>query len=265
MRLLGRAEDRDEPEPDHVAGILHACVLTAKAVHACSPRGYGRWTPADGVLWLHMISPRTGPMSGLQSGLPVTCPTSCSKYPTDLKTRRRHSTCNGLLVALRGVNMNPGQNPADIRVDPCVAGFRILVASRRRRSCSAGRGRPAKRQRPAERPATSCRIVSPARRPDRRLRRQSSDQSQSGKLRCRRRQFRVATPGTCTPRRQIANVRRSWRHNDALEKVHRYPAPWMPQDEIQQLREESGTDCAIRRGPRSGTRTSDFCTKNSRA
>lgn len=232
-------------EADASPGILHACVLNGKGgARMLAPQDIGRWTPADGVLWLHIDFSKDGTYEWLQSGLPVTLPDVVLEVLTDLETRPRAlSVDNGLLIALRGVNMNPGQNPADMVSIRVWLASEYIITSRRRRllavqdilaSLQKGDGPQTPGDflshlvgRLADRIGDYVDKIE-----DHVIKAENAvaegDNSQSQRLELSR------------TRRQIANVRRFLApQRDALEKVHRYPASWMPQDEVQQLREEA--------------------------
>jgi zinc transporter len=220
-------------EPDTSPGILHACVLDGKGgARMLAPQDIARWTPADGVLWLHIDFSKDGTYEWLQSGLPVTLPDVVLEVLTDVETRPRAVIVdNGLLVALRGVNMNPGENPADMVSIRVWLAQDYVITSRRRRllavndilgdflSHLVGRladGIGVYVDKIEDHVVEAEDAVA------------DGDNSEKRRLELSR------------TRRQIANVRRFVApQRDALEKVHRYPAPWMPQDEIRQLREEA--------------------------
>lgn len=72
-----------------------------------------QWHPEDGLLWIHLDSQSSALQSWLesQSGLdPIIC-----ESLLDQETRPRSMVSHdGLLVILRGINCNPGQDPDDM-------------------------------------------------------------------------------------------------------------------------------------------------------
>lgn len=227
------------------SGVLHACVLDGKGgARMLAADAIGAWTPADGVLWLHVDFSRSGTYELLESGLPVTLPDLVLDLLTTDETRPRAVTVdNGLLIALRGVNMNPGQNPADMVSIRVWTARDVIITSRRRRllavqdiladlqkgggPCSPGDFLAHLVGRLADRiGAYVDKIEDHVLQTEDAMSGNDADEPQRLEL--------------SRTRRQIANVRRFVApQRDALEKVHRYPAAWMPQDEVQQLREEA--------------------------
>jgi zinc transporter len=230
---------------DTSPGILHACVLDGKGgARMLAPPDIARWTPADGVLWLHIDFTKDGTYDWLQAGLPVTLPDVVLEVLTDLETRPRAVIVdNGLLVALRGVNMNPGENPADMVSIRVWLAQDYIITSRRRRLLAVNDILADLHK--GEGPQTPGDFLSHL------VGRLADgiavyvDKIEDHVIAA---EGAIADGDNSEPRRlelsrirrQIANVRRFVApQRDALEKVHRYPAAWMPQDEIRQLREEA--------------------------
>ena len=71
------------------------------------------WHPEDGLLWVHLDSQNSAAQSWLQneSGLD---PLVCDSLLDEGTRPRSGSSKDGLLVILRGVNCNPGQDPEDM-------------------------------------------------------------------------------------------------------------------------------------------------------
>jgi zinc transporter len=224
--------------------VLHALVLDGKgSARRLAPGDLPTWTPADGVLWLHFDFSRPGAWELLESGLAERLPEVVLDVLTNNETRPRAlAVDNGLLVALRGVNMNPGQNPADM-VSIRVWVAEAAVISSRRRRLLAVQDIVADLEK-GDGPSTPGELVVHlvARLADR-------IGAYVDKIEDQLLTFEEAVGdhdrephqlALSRTRRQIANVRRFVApQRDALEKAYRYPPPWLPNGEVQQLREEA--------------------------
>jgi Mg2+ and Co2+ transporters len=115
---------------------LHALLLDGKG-HArpLSPEELDRWQPEDGILWLHLDYTLASPRHWLErdSGLPELAREALLAE----NTRPRAAILDEyLLLALRGVNTNPGADPEDmVSIRLCV-GARMVVSTRKRRLLS---------------------------------------------------------------------------------------------------------------------------------
>lgn len=226
------------------SAVLHALVLDGKGgARRLVPGDIPAWMPADGVLWLHVDFSRPGAWELLESGLATPLPEVVLDVLTNNETRPRAlAVDNGLLVALRGVNMNPGQNPADMVSIRVWVAEHAVISSRRRRLLAVqdivadfekGEG-----------PSTPGEVVVHlvARLADRIGAYVDKIEDQlltfeEAVAADDREPHQLALSRT---RRQIANVRRFVApQRDALEKAYRYPPPWLPTSEVQQLREEA--------------------------
>jgi zinc transporter len=91
-----------------------------------------RWTPADGDLWLHLdiTNPDARQWLERDSGVPA----HAAKSLLAIETRPRTLVMDdGLLIVLRGVNTNPGEDPEDmVAVRVWVEPHRVVSARRRR-------------------------------------------------------------------------------------------------------------------------------------
>ena len=91
-----------------------------------------RWTPADGAIWVHIDVADAAACQWLSrnSGIPQ------GALDTLLaeETRPRSTvTDEGMLVVLRGVNTNPGDDPEDmVSVRVWIDGSRVVSTRRRR-------------------------------------------------------------------------------------------------------------------------------------
>ncbi|MGD9859638.1 MAG: zinc transporter ZntB [Marinobacterium sp.] len=115
---------------------LHALLLDGKG-HArpLSPEELDRWQPEDGILWLHLDYTLDSTRHWLErdSGLPELAREALLAE----NTRPRAAILDEhLLLALRGVNTNPGADPEDmVSIRLCV-GARMVVSTRKRRLLS---------------------------------------------------------------------------------------------------------------------------------
>src|SRR5690554_1243559 len=115
---------------------LHALLLDGKG-HArpLSPEELDRWQPEDGILWLHLDYTLDSTCHWLErdSGLPELAREALLAE----NTRPRAAILDEyLLLALRGVNTNPGADPEDmVSIRLCV-GARMVVSTRKRRLLS---------------------------------------------------------------------------------------------------------------------------------
>ncbi|WP_455218824.1 zinc transporter ZntB [Kaarinaea lacus] len=118
---------------DHDNGLVVAYILDGKG--GGRPIGWEelrQWSPEQGILWAHFdrtIEQAVSYLSELSELDPVVVDALL-----ELETRpRAMQTSQGLLVVLRGVNMNPGANPEDmVAIRIWVDGKRIISVRRRK-------------------------------------------------------------------------------------------------------------------------------------
>lgn len=94
--------------------------------------GVAEWTPESGLLWVHIDLNVESARNWLEedSGLPPTVVESLLAVET---RPRSHVGQAGSLIVLRGVNMNPGDNPEDmVAVRVWLEANRIISTRRRR-------------------------------------------------------------------------------------------------------------------------------------
>lgn len=124
------AEPAAAPDPD---GLVAAFLLDgAGGGRALDFAAVRRWRPGDGLLWVHMdlTAPATARWIADEAGLdPVV-----SEALLQAETRPRGVALgDGLLVVLRGVNLNPGADPEDmVSLRMWLTPERILTTRRRR-------------------------------------------------------------------------------------------------------------------------------------
>jgi len=225
-------------------GLLHASVLDGTGRARDLERdAIPAWTPDDGILWLHVDFSQPDTVVLLESEFPVALPDVAFDLLTDPETRPRALPVDdGLMVALRGVNMNPGENPADMVSIRVWVSPQAIVTSRRRRLLAVQdiRAKLDKGDGPTSPGDFLSQLVSTLadrigayvdKIEDALLEEEDTiaNDQEAGQRR-----------SLSKIRRQIANVRRFVApQRDALEKLHRYPPTWMSKDEVQELREEA--------------------------
>ncbi|MET4161874.1 zinc transporter [Marinobacterium sp. MBR-111] len=115
---------------------LHALILDGQGgARSLSFEELERWQPEDGILWLHLDYTLDSTRQWLEqdSGLPELAIDALLAE----NTRPRAAILDEhLLLALRGVNTNPGADPEDmVSIRLCV-GARLVVSTRKRRLMS---------------------------------------------------------------------------------------------------------------------------------
>ncbi|GAB0154257.1 zinc transporter ZntB [Marinobacterium sp. BA1] len=115
---------------------LHALILDGQGgARSLSSEELERWQPEDGILWLHLDYTLDSTRQWLEqdSGLPELAIDALLAE----NTRPRAAILDEhLLLALRGVNTNPGADPEDmVSIRLCV-GARLVVSTRKRRLMS---------------------------------------------------------------------------------------------------------------------------------
>lgn len=200
-----------------------------------------QWTAADGKLWVHIDLADPGSCGWLarQSGLPdVAIDTLMAE-----ETRPRSViTDRGLLLVLRGVNMNPGEDPEDmVSIRLWVDKDRVISVRRRRllsvvdihEALAAGKGPRTPGQllamlvdRLAERIGTF--VDSIEERLD-----ATEDEIGTGDP-------ALLRPRLASLRRQIAGVRRFLGpQRDALDRLNRQPVAVLDEEDTNQLRQDA--------------------------
>lgn len=112
-------------------GLLHAYALDKGSYKKLSWRGIDEWSPEQGLLWIHLDFTIKSAQNWLikHSGLSRIQ----SQRMIAEETRPRASIfSNGFLVSLRGVNLNPGQDPEDmVSIRVWIEKHRIITTQRR--------------------------------------------------------------------------------------------------------------------------------------
>jgi zinc transporter len=95
------------------------------------------WRPEQGLLWVHFDITDPGPDAWLEEKSGLEPPIAAALLAEDTRPRSAPSR-NGLLVILRGVNLNPGAEPDDmVSVRVWLESDRIITTRRRRLQTSA--------------------------------------------------------------------------------------------------------------------------------
>ena len=115
------------------SGFLHAILLDGRGGgRVLGPEEVDAWRPEDGVLWLHLDALATEARARLEADADL--PAVARDVLLARETRPRLTRLeNGLLLVLRGVNLNAGADPSDmvsirLFLDP----HRVVSTSRRR-------------------------------------------------------------------------------------------------------------------------------------
>lgn len=115
-----------------MSGISHAYVLDGQGGGlAMDWDAIERWSPADGVLWLHLdyAAAETEAWLGLRAGIPAVMRDAL----TDKDPRPRALVDDdALLLVVRGVNLNQGAQPEDMVSVRCWAEARRVITLRHR-------------------------------------------------------------------------------------------------------------------------------------
>ncbi len=199
------------------------------------------WTPADGKSWVHLDVADQGACDWLRndSGLPA----GAAEILLAEETRPRSVTFDsGLVVVLRGVNMNPGDDPEDmVSVRVWIDSDRVISTRRRRllsvvdisEALEAGNG-------PAGPGAMLATLVE-------RLADRIGDFVNSIEARLDEAEDDIgnATDASFRKRlsalrRQIASVRRFLApQRDALDRLNRQPVAWLDDSQAHAFRQEA--------------------------
>lgn len=120
----------DVPEDD---GLLFGCVLDGQGgARLINWEGIGAWTAQDGPLWLHLERNSDRVHSWLRNESGLTESTINALLADETRPRVFRGK-RGLVAILRGVNTNPGKNPADmVTMRFWSEGVRVITLRQRR-------------------------------------------------------------------------------------------------------------------------------------
>jgi zinc transporter len=223
-------------------GLLHALLLDRNGgARRLEPDDVEQWRPEDGLLWLHLDVAEKLPIKWMRAVLGLDR-VVVEALNADETRPRSLNIGDGLLTVLRGVNMNPGEDPEDmVSIRLWIERDRI-VSTRRRRLLSVQDLREQLDQ--GQGPKTSGEFLAAliGRLADRiggffdtieenlsAVEEAESDEA----VQTRRHSLAVL-------RRQIASVRRFVApQRDALDRLYRNPGALLSDTEANSLREEA--------------------------
>ena len=223
-------------------GLLHALLLDRNGgARPLEPADIEQWRPEDGLLWLHLDVAEKLPIKWMRATLGLDR-VVVEALNADETRPRSLNIGDGLLAVLRGVNMNPGEDPEDmVSIRLWIERDRI-VSTRRRRLLSVQDLREHLEQ--GQGPKTSGEFLAAliGRLADRiggffdtieenlsAVEEAESDEA----VQTRRHSLAVL-------RRQIASVRRFVApQRDALDRLYRNPGTLLSDAEANSLREEA--------------------------
>ena len=95
-------------------GLLHALLLDGNGgARPVEPADIEKWRPEDGLLWLHLDVAEKLPVKWMRTTLGLDR-LVVEALNADETRPRSLNIGDGLLAVLRGVNMNPGEDPEDM-------------------------------------------------------------------------------------------------------------------------------------------------------
>jgi len=222
--------------------FLQCCVFDGKGgARTLTAEALDAWTPEQGVLWVHLDYKDPASRRWLERSSKV--PRAALDVLLAEDTRPRlFTTPHGQLVVLRGVNMNPGEDPEDmVAVRLWIEPHRI-ISTRRRRLLSVMDIRQALED--GDGPVSSGTFLTEL---TSRLADRIGDFVDSIEERLEDEEDRVASHDPAVSRqtiamlrRQVASVRRFMApQRDVLERLHRQPGHWMSEEDAQELLDET--------------------------
>lgn len=227
---------------DNNPDFLHCCILNRKG--GCQDIDFpsvGQWTNDQGVLWIHIDVNNDASRLWLmeESGLE---PTIIDALLAGETRPRSFSTKKGLLVVLRGVNTNPGDDREDMVSIRLWIEHDRIISTRRRQLLSVIDIRDLLAQGNGPKSSGSLLAALTGRLADRigdfvdHIEEQVDDAEETMASEGQT-QFRQEIS---TLRRQIASVRRFLApQRDALDRLYRQPSGWLTDSEAHELREEA--------------------------
>lgn len=228
--------------PDPARGILHSFVLdTRGGATPIKAEKVSSWTPDDGVLWIHVDqgNPATYDWLTAESSIDDVIVEAL----TMTETRPRAIIGNGgVLVVLRGVNTNPGDNPHDMVAIRIWLEKDRIISSRRRRLLSVQDIVDELGDNQGPRSTGEALVTLIGHLADRigdfvnTIEDSIAEiEDNAGAIPVEERRAKLSKV-----RRQIAAVRRFLSpQRDALDRLYRQPGEWFADSEIQRLREEA--------------------------
>ena len=222
--------------------FLHSCILDRRGgSEKVDLQSIARWTRDQGILWVHIDVNDDASRLWL-TGVSGLEPAIVDVLLADETRPRSFSTRQGLLVVLRGVNTNPGNDPEDmVSIRLWIENDRI-ISTRRRRLLSVVDIRDSLEQGNGPKSSGGFLAALTGKLADR-----IGDFVDNIEDRLSDAEDNMATEDhtefrqtISTLRRQIASVRRFLApQRDALDRLYRQPGDWLSDAEIQELREEA--------------------------
>jgi zinc transporter len=119
------------------AGLIYAWVLDGKGGgRRLADAEIDAWKPADGLLWLHLDYTETAARKWLKQRSGLDRPVVNALRAEETRPRSQ-AVGDGLLLSLRGINLNPGADPEDMVAVRVYADATRIITTRRRRLMSA--------------------------------------------------------------------------------------------------------------------------------
>jgi len=222
--------------------FIHSCVLNHQGgAKNIDLRSMVKWTPEQGLLWVHID------VNDEASRLWLSEVSGVDRFVVDAllegETRpRSFNTDKGLLVVLRGVNTNPGDDPEDMVSIRLWIEHDRIISTRRRRLLSVLDIRESLQQGTGPTTSGAFLVALTGRLADRigdfvnDIEDRVGD-AEDGMATQEQTKFRQAISNL---RRQVASVRRFLApQRDALDRLYRQPGAWLSDSETHHLREEA--------------------------
>ena len=228
--------------PDPARGILHSIVLDRKGGAAAIPaERVSSWSPGDGILWIHVDQGNPATYGWLADESSIS-DVIVDALTMDETRPRAIVGQGGILVVLRGVNTNPGDDPEDMVAIRIWLERDRIISSRRRRLLSVQDIVDELGENDGPRSTGEALVTLIGHLADRigdfvntiedGIANIEDGAGERPIERPRRELSRV--------RRQIAAVRRFLSpQRDALDRLYRQPGEWFAEAEVQRLREEA--------------------------
>lgn len=114
-------------------GLLHALLFDRRGgARPLDAADIANWRPEDGLLWLHLDVAEHSPARWMRTALSLD-PSVITALNADETRPRSLNIGHGLLAVLRGVNLNPGEDPEDmVSIRLWIERDRIVSTRRRR-------------------------------------------------------------------------------------------------------------------------------------
>jgi len=227
---------KDKPE------FLQCCVLDGKGgAKSISHDELGTWDKSMGILWVHLDYMDPASRQWLRHAAKL--PKAALEFLLAEETRPRTvATSKGLLIVLRGVNMNPGEDPEDMVAVRLWIEHDRIISTRRRRLLSVADIRQALDE--GTGPTSSGAFLTAL---TSRLADRIGDFVDSIEESLENAEDRVVSHDPAVSRqtiamlrRQIASVRRFLApQREALDRLNRQSGGWIVEDELQNLLDQA--------------------------